>query len=258
MSTHLRELQKWFAAMITQPLQPNHLLKDSDASEYIIPTLHLTPHKRIEIYHEQYWLRLIKVMQENFPGLKCFFDCKEFNHKIAIPYLHTYPSTSFSLNFLGDKLLSWLDAHYQENDKNLVLNIATIDWVMVLSFFAAVKKIPNEIEETTKLNMQPHVHLFALDADYFTFREELLKYSFKNKPILHKETCYIILYRNLENDVAWKKISYPAFLFLTYIKAGNSLSTACQKLEELDSKIAEEEMPLWIYEWFTKGLLIHY
>lgn len=255
---NLKGLQEWFGAIITQPLKKNQSLKDAKSALYITPTIQLTPDKRIEIYQEQYWWRLIKVMQENFPGLNSLFGKAEFNQKIAIPYLKRHPSTHFLLNHLGDKLLAWLEVDYQDSNKKLVQNIATIDWLTNVTFFAPSQKVGSEINERMKLALQPHVHLFSLEADYFSFREELLKKRIKNT--LLKEPCYFILYRNLENDVAWKKISYPAYLLLTYIKEGNSLTSACEKLEEWGnlSKTDEEEIPVWIYEWLTKGFITQY
>ena len=69
---NLIDLQEWFGKIISQPLTPGHHLPEASKKEsirYIAPSPCLEPGKRIEIYYRQYWWRLIKSLQTNFPTL---------------------------------------------------------------------------------------------------------------------------------------------------------------------------------------------
>lgn len=263
---YLKELQEWFGKIISLPLNTRSQVKE--VSKHILPGPKLNPLKRIKIYQQQYWFRLLNALHENFPGLTRIFGYNEFNKKIGGPYIHSYPPTHYLLSSLGDYLVFWLENHYRDDDKELVLKMATIDWAMNRSFCcASFPKLPKDIKQEILLNSslktQPHVHLFFFKANYFQFRDDLLKkgvdhYNINPFPKLDNSSCQILLFRDLENIVTWKKIPFGAYLLLNFIKQGLTITESCQKLELIGGgplAQAEEEMSLWLFEWISKDLL---
>ena len=80
--TSLFELQEWLGALIAQPLQLDHRLPnlspfgtpiEKEIEKYVAPSPTLKPFQRVQIYHQQYWWRLVKCMQQNFPMLVRLF-----------------------------------------------------------------------------------------------------------------------------------------------------------------------------------------
>jgi hypothetical protein len=261
--TGLFEIQKWFGKLIAQPLQPdNHIpvmtpfgtTIEEEAAKYIAPSPTLRPFKRIELYHQQYWWRLLKCLQENFPTLARLYGYERFNLEIGIPYLAENPPSHWALCRLGQSLPEWF------KDKDLERDTASIDAAAQAAFWNEEKEpcdLGREgiLEKT--LFLQPHVHLFELGGDLFTFRETLLEQEvsyWRNRsfPEIRQGTCYFVLYRNPKNQVRWKEISIGEYCLLTLFQKGTSIQEACARIEAEGGepfKEAEELLPLWFREW---------
>src|SRR5882762_983869 len=115
----LRDIQHAFAAGIMRPLTPDQRMQPKwidgksarkAAAAFIKPNDRLTSFERLEIYNRQYWFRLIDCFYEDFPGLRSLIGEKRF-YDLAVAYLTKYPSTSFALGELGNKLEKFLAAH---------------------------------------------------------------------------------------------------------------------------------------------------
>lgn len=260
----MREVQKWFGAMIAQPLQTDHKLPPTtpfrtetktEAAKYIAPSPTLQPYQRIEIYHQQYWWRLLKSLQNNFPTVTRLFGYDAFNQMLAIPYLSANPPTHWALCRLGETFPEWIRHHYPHEDLYLVAISAEIDWAAQRAFW--IGTLPSLDTETRVLTLQPHLHLFHLQADFFTFREIFLKQDVKYYtehpfPDMEYGDYYFVVFRTLQNRVSWKKLSAAEFFMLSLFKGGNTLDKACAQIEEEGGAVFEEAekfIPLWFKQW---------
>lgn len=261
----LLETQKWLGDIIIHPLQKDNKLAKhlaNDAYCYVSPSLTLTPRERVEIYHQQYWWRLLEIMQENYPSVLRLFGYSDFNDKIAIPFLQRYPSCHFSLSRLGDFLPKFIEEYYQENDQKLVLEMAKIDQMVNFSFACGHYPLSNITSEqllNVSLTLQPHVHLYSAEADFLFFREQFLKnspeyYSTQPFPELICERKHAIIFRTLNNIVSWKYLSEPAYKILSMIHNGHSIADSCAIMEEEQWPV-EDDISLWFYEWTSNQWL---
>jgi hypothetical protein len=256
--------QSWFAKTITTPLQMDSRLLDSHgASDYILPSQMLDSRERIEIYHQQYWWRLLKCLQENFPFLTRLFGHASFNEIIGVPYLSAHPPTHWGLNRLGMSLPAYLEKHYLEEDKDLVLAASHIDWSMQVAFWCEKKPLIDFSSAeilTLPMRLQPHVHLFRFPADLFTFRERFLEeeveyWDTHPFPDLAGKESFFLLYRSPQNIVKWKELSKAEFQLLGLFRVGCSIQEACEKMESGEhAREAEEYLSLWFHEWTALGL----
>lgn len=270
---HLRLVQEWFGEIITQPLvneyiattAPSGLSIQEEACLNIVPSPTLKPHERIQIYNQQYWWRLLGVLQDSYPCLTRLFGQNDFNTAIGVPYLLKHRPDSWSLNELGDKLPAWIQDTYINDDAALVSAAATVDAAFHALFYIPLKAplSPEQIE--SKLLLQPHVKLFAYPFDIFTFRQELLLQPINYWveapfPNLKKGPFYTLLFRTLKGNTAWKSIQKSEYCLLQNFQKGCTLDAACTWLEEQPDEIrtqAEENLEKWFHEWSSKGLLTH-
>ena len=276
--SELKEIQKWFASIITRPIDsnskmmsisPSGLNMSEEARKYILPSPTMQADKRIQIYNQQYWWRLITILQENFPLVTCLFGYDSFNQTIAVPYLLKYPPTHWSLNLLGSSLLKWVDEDYEGDDKQLIYDAVAIDYAYNDCFFAEKKEALNfsieHVEELSVKNitLQPHVHLFELDYNLFTFRSKMLEqpveYWIENDfPKLTKGKFYFILYRNRQEYILSDTLDPVAFSILSHFKEGSSIDGICEWLEIQDEKtceIASVNMQKWFQDWTALQIL---
>ncbi len=268
----LLELQHWFTNCITHPLGSTKRSSRNKARTYILPSSTLNPEQRVTIYQQQYWWRLLRILQNTYPALSRLFGTAVFNETIAIPYLLKYPSKTWDLNLLGRDLPKWVSKEYHEDDKTLILSMAEIDRAFEESFLAATlpplqKTLAAEDASkllTQKIVFQPHVKIFQLPFHLFHLREQLLQESieyweahpFPN--LAQEKTYHFILYRNRRNRVVWKEIQHGAWVLIELIQDGHTLQQACSKLEKLGGIVEEEAenyLALWLHHWVEEGLL---
>jgi len=265
----LKELQEWFGAVITQPIDQDSRINpiapsgnsiEEEAKRYISPSITLTSKERIELYNQQYWWRLLNIMQQNFPLLTRLFGCQDFNHTIAMPYLERYPSSHWSLNTLGDTLPKWISENYHEEDKSLVLESALIDASFNAGFCAKELK---QIVEGARVLLQPHVTLLELSYDIIPFRTKVLDkdpeyFADHNFPHLKKQKTFGAIYRGKDLQISWKELSQAEYFALTQFSQEKSVEEFCDWLSTQDRDFvreSEKNLILWFQEWTALGFL---
>jgi len=265
----LEEIQRWFGKTISQPLTEKQTLpKGCGADKYIAPSPTLNAHQRIELYYQQYWWRLLGSLQTNFPTVTRLFGYSLFQQQLAIPYLTQHPPTHWALCRLGETFPDWIAKNYQKEDRYLVLNAARIDWAAQKAFW--VKDLPkvdfgklskNKILNTP-LVLQPHLKLFSLQGDLFSFRETFLEnepdyYTSHPFPKMNFGECHFVLYRTLKNRVSWEKISLDELNFLKQFQKPRTIDQVCSIIEQTEKIVTD--IPIWfqkwtVFEWFGLSL----
>lgn len=270
----LKEIQTWFGSIITRaiddnnqmnPISPRGVPMEKEAAKYITPSHTLSSAQRIQLYNQQYWWRLIGVLQDAFPTLLRLFGHYDFNELIVKPYICKYPPNHWSLNQLGDRLSLWIQKKYQAKDKELIYEMSKIDWAYYEHFFShhhplmIADKDPEQLL-SVPLSLQPHVRLFNLKRDLFLLRDTFLKEETDHwvqndfPPLPLAEQCNFILYRNLNHDSAVKKISLTEYHLLQQFQKEKSIEKACQWLEKQSDAVCEEaatHLQTWIQSWIV-------
>lgn len=278
----LKSLQEWFASVITtrmgkkDTIQPiiGGLSIAEEAMKHIAPSPFLLPYQRIQIYNQQYWWRLCKILQEAFPIAVRLLGHEAFNEQIAVPYLLDFPPNHWSLNVLGERLPRWVLQKYHKPNHSLVYDSVCLDWAFSASYVANIyapldlAKISQENPDellASKLYLQPHLHLFNFKADLLSFRVSFLKQSVDywkkhHFPKLSQgKDHFFLLYRNENSNlISWRKISQGEWLLLNRFKEGSSIEDACSYIETLEKKLHDEiaqELQKWIQHWAQSGWL---
>lgn len=271
----LKREQQWFGSIISRPIDEDSRMNpvspsgnpmEVEAAEHIAPSPTLRSAQRIQIYNQQYWWRLLNTLHDIFPLMTRLFGYHDFNRTIAIPYIAKYPPRHWSLTLIGDRMEKWIDEDYHAVDKELVKNAAAIDWAFTDSFLASemvsistqhLSDVNGDIADKT-LFLQPYIHLFEFDCDFFRYRVEFLKhapeYWLDNEfPKLDRDQPhYFVLFRNFKNDITWKEVTLAEYRLLKLFQLGTSIDQACQWLELQDDEICDaamQNLQLWFQEW---------
>lgn len=274
---NLKETQKWFGTVISQkintdstinPIAPSGKPIKEVAPQFIAPSPTLEPYERIELYHQQYWWRLLNTLQEAFPLTVRLFGHQSFNENIAKPYLLSCPPRSWSLNPLGDRMAEWVEKNYQAKDKTLVWNSVRLDQLFLESFLAAeyppIESGDQEALMEKRLRLQPHVFPVAFPYDLFSFRREMLKESVEHWqehpfPSLSKsKKYYFVLARSKMNDVGWSEITLPEYLLLVQMQKPHTVMELCEWLEKQQREVvnqASKNLQSWFQSWTTRRWL---
>ncbi len=276
----LKEIQSWFGSIIGRRMDPGSCMMSvspsgvamsEEASIYIRPSPTLKPEQRIQIYNQQYWWRLLSIMQDNFPLVTRLFGYAEFNVTISEPYLEKYPPRHWSLNILGDRLLYWMEEEYLGDNRELVKNAAALDHAYLMCFLTSEKSpinfLDTPLEDITeeKLSLQPHLFLFTWDYDLITLRQEMLKESpdywvDHDFPVMNKsEQFNFVLYRNKVLNVYVERIDALEFEVLKLFQQGMSIDGFCEWIESQQASKAEKaeaSLQHWFQSWTAKCWLV--
>lgn len=278
----LKELQQWFASIITRPIDVDNNMNPvspsgkpmvEEACDYITPSPTLRPAQRIQLYNQQYWWRLLSTMHDVYPLVTRLFGYTDFNQSLVVPFLVKYPPDHWSLSYLGDRFPFWIENEYHENDRELVLNSAKIDWAYNDCFLAAQKptldalKLQGDELLTLPLVLQPYVHLFELPYDLFQFRIDFIKqdpeywveHDFPELVSLPEgEMFHFVMYRNFSNQTIVETIGASEYQVLKLFDEGSTVDEVCQWLEKQEGPLVEEasqNLNLWFQRWTALRLL---
>jgi hypothetical protein len=246
------------------------------ASEFIKPNDRLSSFERLEIYNRQYWFRVLDCLYDDYPGLRAVVGERRFM-KLATAYLTRYPSDSYTLRDLGDRLEPFLreEPHWSAPREELALDMVRFEWAQVVAFDGAAKPpvTPDDILDTPpsklRLGLQPYLSLlelnFAVDDFLIAVKKresDVLRGEASNamdgapKPAVHRkrvrspkrERVYLAVHRH-DNMLYYKRLDQEAFAILTSLGRGVTVEEAC--IEAISaSKRMNVDWSAQIKEWF--------
>ncbi|MGE3954089.1 MAG: putative DNA-binding domain-containing protein [Parachlamydiales bacterium] len=251
----LVRVQRWFGSIISRPLNdgggiqattPRLAPIELEATEFIRPSKTMRSHQRIELYNQQYWWRLIDVMQETYALTCALYGYDMFNFEMAVPYLDSHPPCSWSLNHLGEGFAEGLEGRARA--------AATLDWAYHTGFTAAhhpsIREVGGDPTEWMEraIQLQPHLALITLAYPYPQVRKRIL--AGEEVEVEERPTHYAI-YRNRQNGMTYKELAEGELHLLLAIKGGKTLHEAADLLEESQA----ESLAYWVQDWILRDWL---
>ncbi|MGE4170794.1 MAG: putative DNA-binding domain-containing protein [Candidatus Margulisiibacteriota bacterium] len=164
----LKDIQEWMADVVSFD-QPLTVAMRTAAKKRITATSKQSAEDRIEIYTNDFWPRCYESLAEDFPSLVALWGESDFDVWMT-RYIKAHPSVSYTLYYLGQFLPHFLETHYHEANREIVLDEALYDWACSWAYFADAKPYfdPEQLSEEAKaqvatlpLILQPHVTLLS-------------------------------------------------------------------------------------------------
>ncbi len=224
------------------------------AENEIVSTPNLEARERLELYHRQYWFRLLDSIDEDFPALKRLLG-KEYFWRLIEAYLELVPSRSFTLRHLGSGLADFLRVNPGLAGGHPVhaAELARLEYALCETFEQPKRPAvaPGKLAET-KLALQPHLRLFAFHTpvdeiwrldDEAAISDELLA------PPVGEANFHIAVFRHDARQIV-RRIEAKEFSLLQAIAATGSLADALD-----DSDAAPEGVSAWFKSWTEFGWL---
>ena len=281
----LRELQRVMAKALFRSLTPQWGMQKrwtdgtamaDVASEFIKPNDRLSAFERLEIYNRQYWFRVLDCLYDDYPGLRAVVGERKFM-KLARAYLARYPSDSYTLRDLGNRLEQFLrdEPNWSAPHQELALDMVRFEWAQVVAFDGAAKEpiSPDDILDTPsdklKLGLQPYLTLLELNFEVDDF---LIAVRKRDSDVLRSEASnamntapkkqgrrkrarlpkrakiYLGVHRH-DNMLYYKRLDLEAFVILQLLGHGRTVEEACVEAVSQSSR-TEIDWPEQIREWF--------
>jgi hypothetical protein len=273
----LLELQRQMAKSILQPLTSTDRIAPRTDSRFIKPNARLNSAERLEIYSRSYWFRVLDSLYDDFPGLRAIHGQRAF-HRLSRAYLTDCPSQSFTLRNLGSRLEQWLknNPEYAGSNPVLTLDMVRLEWAHIEAFDNAIEKVlgPEDLSELlpqSRLRLQPHVRLLALDYPVDDLRIQVNQTTDEhaatsNTFLKHKhrslsrrlrgikpELVFLAVHR-VDFTVFYRRLEAGEHCLLSALGAGKSIGSAIGSALTMDGRHASQ-IEQWFATWAQLGWL---
>ncbi len=261
--TALAEIQSFFAGAIRLPTR----VSEQPSVPALTPRMiagnaRLGPTDQLEIYREQFWLRHVGALEEDFATILRLLGHDAF-HVLAERYLDAYPPTSFSLRDLGAHLADFVAREAPYRDDPLLADCARIEWAFVEAFDApdaapigpeVIASMPEDAWPDARLELHPGLQRVALGHPAHRYRAAIKAGEEPSRPA--PEAVCVAVYRGPET-LQYVEVEPLAFDLLERLSRGEALGEACEAVaagggmaEELEAKVGG-----WFQFWSAAGWL---
>lgn len=224
----------------------------------------LDPTARLEIYREQYWLRHLANLSDDFPTLAWAVGAAAFQ-EIATTYLEEHPPRTWDLQKLGAKLPGFVSGRAPWETDALALDAARLDWTFMEVFDAAeagplnlqaLVSAPEEAWPSAKVEIHPAVRTLVLGHPLHDVRAALKS----SEPVVERPgpmTTHLVVWRDPQCVLRAMAIEPMAFDLLDELAHGAPLGPACEAVArahaaasgaDLDAKVGA-----WFQQWTAAG-----
>ena len=236
----------------------------------------LSSFERLEIYNRQYWFRVLDCLYDDYPGLRAIVGERKFM-KLITAYLARYPSDSYTLRDLGNRLEQFLreEPHWAAPREKLAIDMARFEWAQVVAFDGPSNPpvTPDDILDASpaklRLGLQPYLSLLELNnaVDDFLIAvkkresdalrgeasnavQAVPKAAKRPKRIRppKREKVYLAVHRH-DNMLYYKRLDPEAFAILTALGRGATVEDACAEAVTASDR-ANIDWAAQIKEWF--------
>lgn len=256
----LEEIQREFFAALQLPLRgtsrrstglppcgeghsPEFLAK---AEELMKPGENLSSAERLELYHRQYWFRVLDSVADDFPVLRRMAGEETF-WGLLESYLQAFPSESYTLRHLGRAMASFI-AGWEGLDpirRRWFAAVAELEYAAMETFEAAERQpLPPERIASEALELQPHVRLIEMPvpAD--------LCHAWKSFEPCDEETTRVAVWRG-PNGAHMQRLDPVEFALLQRLKKGGRLEDLFA--EPVHPEPTPEDVQRWFTDWQSRG-----
>ncbi len=229
----LLTIQSWMAdAVSSLPEEDKH----AQCSTFLLPSRHLSADERLDIYIGDFWPRCLESLQEDYPRLYAYFGDDLFESWME-RYLTAYPSTHYTLFFLGQNVASFFMHHYDEADRLFVLDLIAVDWAEASLYFLGEEPAlnPQQLSSQQQQNftevtlfLQPSALLLATSYPILDWEA--------GSDVPEPAPTYMVMYRDSDFDVQQEPVTYAEYRLLQGFKMGQSLSGMLDIVPVLESE----------------------
>ena len=253
------------------------------AAQFIKPNDRLSSFERLEIYNRVYWFRVLDCLYDDYPGLRAILGERKFL-KLATAYLAKYPSASFTLRNLGQRLEKFLreEPQWIVPNEELALDMARFEWAQVVAFDdAAQPKVTTDdvldtVPSKLRLGLQPYLSLleltYAVDKFLLAVKKregavlrdeasntfEAMPQTTRRKRLVRRpkrERVYLVVHR-YDNMLYYKRLDPEAFAILQGLQKGSTVEKACvaalAKTTRTDIDWTRQ-IQEWFHDWSALG-----
>lgn len=213
----------------------------------------LSPAEQIDIYREQFFLRHVDVLREDFRAIEHLLGRADFE-ALARAYLGAHPPASYTLRDLGHAMAAFVASAPPWKDDPFVLDLARLEWAFVEAFdgrdvppldASVVANAPEDAWPGAQIALHPSVQRLALAHPAHDYRQAVHAGGGASRP--EPRPSHVVVYRGPEL-LHFIEVEADAFAMLDDLARGATLGEACERAAHLEAKLAG-----WFQQWTALG-----
>lgn len=254
MTNDLAAIQSALAEVLRDPASLVGRADKEDVAAHIAKgNDRLSPVEQVDIYREQFFLRHVDVLREDFKSIEHLLGDDGFD-ALARAYLAAHPPSSYTLRDLGHAMVRFASETTPWRDDPLVADLARVEWAFVEAFDApdAPPLDPNVVASAAeddwpgaRIDLHPSVQRLALAYPAHSFRQSVHKDEAVTRP--EPKASHVVVYRGPEL-LHFIDIDSDAFAVLDALARGSTLAEACERAAH-----AEDALAGWFQQWTALG-----
>jgi hypothetical protein len=277
----LAHLQRAMWSIVSLPLTPGNRTprRTHDgrrtaalAAQVAKPNDRLTSLERLEIYNRMYWFRVLDSLYDDCPGLRAVLGDRKFM-RLAEAYLQKYPSRTFSLRNLPDRMARFIreEPRFTRPHTALCHDIARFEWARVEVWDSASRPLftTDDLLDSDpaklRLNLQPYLQLLdlAYPIDDFMIQvkqREAMQRGEASNTSVHAPSLRVakkvrlpgpartfVAVHRLDGVTYYKRLTPEGYRILTAIRRGKTL---VQALAAGLPRRATGDLAARVQDWF--------
>jgi hypothetical protein len=261
--TSLSEVQAFLGAVIpsTDPIATDRVAA-AETANVVSQGVRLSPIEQLEIYREQYWLRHIGAMKEDFVTVHHLLGDDAFR-SLCTGYFAAHPARSFTLRDLGSDFAQFVLGTEPWAKEPLIGDCVNVEWAFVEAFDApdappldprSIAEAPEEAWGSARITLHPSVQLVALSYPVHDYRRDVRDEKSPERPV--PKPTFLVVYRGPER-LMYIDIEPLAFEILQCLSRAEPLAAACEhaalEVGVTDTSELERKVGAWFQSWAAYG-----
>ena len=264
----LERLQHWMQEVVVHPGTVEEAIESGGAaheipserlSEVVLPSHSMTSAERVGVYHGMYLMRMEEALETDYPVIRYHLGDHQFGHLVR-EYVERHPSTSYTLNRLGDLLPQFFLDEPEWHEAAFLHDLARLELAMTEVFDEEespvlgadeLEAIPPEVWEEARLRP---ISAFRLLAFKHAVVPNLVAYhEDRPSPSPRRRATWVALYRR-DYSVLRLELSRPEYELLRAIVDGAPLGEALTTAAASKSPRQQAKVFRWFRTWISEGL----
>jgi len=218
----------------------------------------MTPAAQVDVYREQFFLRHVGSLREDFPTVERLLGADAFEAMCAA-YLTAMPPTSFALRDASDRMANFLATHAPYSEDALLRDCAAVEWAFIEAFDAAdappldvavLATIDEDAWDRAKLHFHPSLRFLALSYPAHTYRTAVRGDRETARP--EAKAVNVVTFRASDDTLRWMEVEPAAFALLGALASGKMLGEAGEDAAKIDPDVGEK-IGAWFQSWTANG-----
>jgi hypothetical protein len=261
----LARLQRFVTDALQRPAPLGGELAPQVDALVVPSTRGMTPTERLEVYRDQFWLRHLRNLADDFPTLAWAIGGAGSFAELAGEYLRAFPPRTWDLQRLGASMPEFVARHARLGYDAVAGDAARLDWAFMEIFDApdapafdprVLASTPEDAWPGAHVQLHPALRALVLGSPLLGVRDALKSgdAAVARPP---PATTHAIVWRDAGCFPRSVAIDPSPFALLVRLSRGEALGAACEAvaLESGAEAAVADHVGAWFQDWVQRGWL---